>query len=68
MIESFKELRNFTLVANKYEVSDNSVRKWCKIYGIPEHTSEIIDYINENFNGDIKPVKKAEVKEIKKVV
>lgn len=68
LIQSFKELRSFTQVSKKYNVSDNAVRKWCKIYGIPERTSDIIDYINSNFNGDIKPVKKTEIKEIRKVV
>ena len=68
LIQTFKELRNFTKVAKYYNVSDNAIRKWCKLYGIPEHTSEIIDYININFSGEIKPVKKTKIKEIKKVV
>lgn len=68
LIQSFKDLRSFTKVAESYGVSDNAVRKWCKVYGIPEHTSDIIDYINTNFSGNIKPVKKTEIKEIRKVV
>lgn len=31
---------NFTFIANVYQVSDNTIRKWCKQYGLPIHTSD----------------------------
>lgn len=31
---------NFTQVGNKYNVSDNAVRKWCIKYNIPSHSSD----------------------------
>lgn len=36
LIEDFKELKYFTKVGLKYNVSDNAVRKWCKKYGMPD--------------------------------
>ena len=37
------EIRNmpFTTLAQKYGVSDNAIRKWCKQYGLPYKSSEI---------------------------
>ena len=34
LLEDFKELKSFVQVGNKYGVTDNAVRKWCKTYGI----------------------------------
>lgn len=34
LIEKFKELKSFVQVGKFYGVSDNAVRKWCKLYGI----------------------------------
>lgn len=34
LIEKFKELKSFVQVGNYYGVTDNAVRKWCKLYGI----------------------------------
>lgn len=31
---------NFTIVGKRYEVSANSVRKWCKSYNLPYHSSD----------------------------
>lgn len=31
---------NFTAAGRKYGTSDNNVRKWCKGYGLPTHTSD----------------------------
>jgi len=31
---------NFTLLARRYGVIDNTVRKWCKKYGLPYHTKD----------------------------
>lgn len=32
---------SFTAVGNKYNVTDNTIRKWCKGYGIPASAKEI---------------------------
>lgn len=34
LIKDFKELKSFVQVGKKYGVSDNAVKKWCKLYGI----------------------------------
>ena len=34
LLEDFKELKSFVQVGKKYGVTDNAVRKWCKMYGI----------------------------------
>lgn len=34
LLEDFKERKSFLKVAEKYGISDNAVRKWCKLYGI----------------------------------
>lgn len=36
LIQDFKDLKNFVQVGKKYGVTDNSVRKWLKIYCIDE--------------------------------
>ena len=52
LIRDFEEFKSFTQVGNKYNVTDNSVRKWCKLYGIPTHTKEILEYIKNYNNPD----------------
>ena len=37
----------FTTIASNYNVSDNAVRKWCKLYGLPTRKNEIKEYIKE---------------------
>lgn len=49
LIKDFQELKSFTQVGNKYGVSDNAVKKWCKLYQIPDRIKELKEYIN-NFN------------------
>lgn len=49
LIQDFKELKSFVRVGVKYGVSDNAVRKWCKLYGIPTIAKEIKEFIN-NFS------------------
>ena len=39
-----KEQGGFTQVGRLYGVADNSIRKWCKSYGIPYHTKELIEW------------------------
>lgn len=34
LLKDFKELKSFVQVGRKYGVTDNAVRKWCKLYGI----------------------------------
>lgn len=62
LINSFKELGSFVQVALKYNVTDNAVRKWCDLYQIPRSTKEIKEYINQNFNGNLKISQKKELK------
>lgn len=34
----------FTQIAKQYNVSDNAIRKWCKIYKLPSSKTEIKKY------------------------
>lgn len=52
LLKDFTELKSFVQVGNKYGVSDNAVRKWCKLYCIPFHTKELNEYI-ENFKNSL---------------
>lgn len=45
-IKSFKELKSFREMGKKYGVSDNSIKKWCKHYGIPNDKKELISFLN----------------------
>lgn len=47
LIKDFKELKSFVQVGIKYSVTDNAVRKWCRLYGLPIHTKELELYINQ---------------------
>ena len=47
LIKDFKELKSFIQVGNKYNVSDNAVRKWCSLYGLPIKTKEIKDLLSK---------------------
>lgn len=48
LIQDFKELKSFVQVGVKYGVSDNAVRKWCKLYGIPSSSKEMKIFIENN--------------------
>ena len=54
------ELKNYTQVANYYNVSPTQIRRWCRKYELPatinivKHTSED-GWQNENWNDDYKP-------------
>lgn len=48
LIEKFKELGSFVQVGKFYGVSDNSIRKWCKLYKIPFKTKELKEYIQNS--------------------
>lgn len=47
LIKDFKELKSFVQVGIKYTVTDNAVRKWCRLYGLPIHIKELELYINQ---------------------
>ena len=40
LIEAFKKYKSFVKVGEYYNVTDNAVRKWCKIYGILDKVKE----------------------------
>ena len=46
-----QEIRNkpFTTIAKEQGVSDNAVRKWCKLYNLPSKSSEIKKYSDEEW-------------------
>ena len=46
-----KEVRenSFLSLSEKYQVSDNAIRKWCKAEGLPIHKKEINAYTDEEW-------------------
>lgn len=57
---------NFCEVGRIFEVSDNAVRKWCKSYNLPFHTSDYKEKVEKNHKFDgFKPVALVEVEEDK---
>lgn len=48
---------NFTKVSKIYGVSDNSIRKWCKAYGLPTHSSDYKVKIDNSNQGRSVPKK-----------
>lgn len=47
LLLDFKELKNFLQVGKKYNVSDNAIRKWCKLYGFPIKTKEMKELVSK---------------------
>lgn len=47
LIKDFQELKSFVQVGKKYNVSDNSVRKWCQYYQLPDKTKTLQKYIKD---------------------
>lgn len=39
----------FTQIGKKHKVSDNAVRKWCKLFGLPTKSTEIKRYTDEEW-------------------
>ena len=39
----------FTQIANKYSVSDASIRRWCKSYNLPSRVSDIQQMTDEEW-------------------
>ena len=46
------QIRNlpFTSIAKLYNVTDNTIRKWCKYYNLPYHSYEIRKISNDEWN------------------
>ena len=40
LLKDFEELKSFVQVGKKYGISDNAIRKWCKLYGILDKVKE----------------------------
>ena len=40
--------QNFTKIGNKYGVSDNAIRKWCRKYDLPANMSSLKELLNKN--------------------
>ena len=40
----------FSRLGEKYKVSDNAIRKWCKFYGLPHKSSDIKRMSSEEWN------------------
>jgi Zn finger protein HypA/HybF involved in hydrogenase expression len=43
------KFKSFVAVARIYDVTDNTVRKWCDKYGIPRHTKVIMNISDEEW-------------------
>lgn len=41
-------VNNFTKIGEMFGVSDNSIRKWCKSYGIPSRRKDLKIFLNDN--------------------
>ena len=41
LLKAFKEYNNFVKVGKHFGVTDNAVRKWCKLYKLPIHSKEL---------------------------
>lgn len=41
LLKAFKEYNNFVKVGTYFGVTDNAVRKWCKLYKLPIHSKEL---------------------------
>lgn len=54
LINDFIELKSFTRVGNKYDVTDNSIRKWFKNFGLPYYAKELTNYLNSKSIEEIK--------------
>lgn len=46
LIQDYIELKSFVQIGNKYNVSDNTIRKWFKSCGLPTLLKELKEYIN----------------------
>ena len=50
--EELKQLiykQPFTVIARNFNVTDNAIRKWCKLYGLPTTKTEIQSYTEQEW-------------------
>ncbi len=45
LIKDFQELKTFVTVGKKYNITDNSLRRWCAIQGLPSSKPEMLKII-----------------------
>lgn len=45
LINSFRQYKTFTKVAKVYGISDNGVRKWCRLYKIPDTSNGMRQFL-----------------------
>lgn len=45
LIESLKSYKSYVKVGELYDVSDNTIRKWCVGYDIPNKANKLKKYI-----------------------
>ena len=45
----YMEKNTFLQIGKKFNVSDNTVRKWCDSYGLPRRVSDIKGYTDEEW-------------------
>lgn len=46
LIQDYLELKSFVKIGNKYNVSDNAIRKWFKSCDLPTSTKQLKEFIN----------------------
>ena len=54
LIQDFLEYQSFSGVASKYNVTDNSVKKWFKKFGLPYYAKELKEYLKNTPKENIK--------------
>lgn len=54
LIDTVKELQNFTNIGKYFNVSDNTIRKWLKYYNLPTKLNEIMQLSDDDIQDKIK--------------
>lgn len=54
LIKDYLELKSFSSMSNKYDVTDSSIRKWFKNYGLPEYANVLKEYLSTHSIEEIK--------------
>jgi hypothetical protein len=44
--------QGFTQIGKEYGVSDNTIRKWCKFYGLPSHSHTINSLSDDEWDNE----------------
>lgn len=47
LIDKFKQYKTFVGVAKSYNITDNGVRKWCRLYKIPDTSKKMKEFLNQ---------------------